>query len=64
MIYDLAQLSDEQLATLKSFEEQTGRTVLALRFLRTRPAQLEDEEVSRLQTLEQELGLTLVAVEN
>ena len=62
MIYDLAQLSADQLKALKAFEESTGRTLLAFRSLPAEPDDLDDQEVARIQEMEKKLGLTLVAV--
>ena len=62
LIYNVAQLSADQLRALQSFETETGRTVIALSGIEAEPATLSDDEVARIQTLEKELGLTLVAV--
>lgn len=63
MIYDLAPLSADQLRSLQSLEQETGRTILAFRGLPARPADLTTGELARIQSAEKDLGLTLVAVE-
>lgn len=62
MIYNIAQLSADQLRALQSFEVETGRTVIALSGIQAEPAPLDEQEVARIQALEKDLGLTLVAV--
>ncbi|HJP30051.1 MAG TPA: hypothetical protein QGF95_05800 [Candidatus Latescibacteria bacterium] len=62
MIYNVAQLSADQLRSLQFFESETGRTLIALSGIDAEPAPLNEEEVTRIQNLEKDLGLTLVAV--
>jgi hypothetical protein len=63
MIYNIAQLSADQLRALQSFESETGKTLIALSGIEAAPAPLSADEVTRVQTLEKDLGLTLVAVD-
>lgn len=63
MIYDLAQLSADQLKKVQALEKDTGRTLIALRGLSAEPAAISVSELTRIQALEKDLGLTLVAVE-
>jgi hypothetical protein len=63
MIYNIAQLSADQLRALQSFETDTGHTLIALSGIEADPAPLNDDEVARVQTLEKDLDLTLVAVD-
>jgi hypothetical protein len=62
MLYCYAKLSDEQLARIKAFEEETGKTVLALREIDVEAELLSREEMDRLRALEKELGLVLLVV--
>jgi hypothetical protein len=62
MIYNIAQLSADQLRALQSFETDTGHTLIALSSIEADPASLNDDEVARIQVLEKDLDLTLVAV--
>lgn len=64
MIYNIAQLSADQLRSLQSLEEQTGRTIVAFQTLPGEPAHLNDDDLTLLQAAEEEMGLTLVAVES
>lgn len=63
MIYDLAQMTADQLRKLQALERETGRTLIAFRSLPAEPAAISETELSRIQALERDLGLTLVAVE-
>lgn len=63
MIFSVAQLSADQLDTIKDLEKQTGRCIVALQSMPGEPAQLSDDELSSLQDAEKRLGLTLVAVD-
>jgi hypothetical protein len=63
MIYNIAQLSADQLRALQSFESETGKTLIALSGIEAVPAPLSADEVTRIQNLEKDLGLTLVAVD-
>jgi hypothetical protein len=62
MLYNIADLSDDQLQTIRNLEEATGKTILALRRMDVLPADLSDEDLDRIQHLEVDLGLSLVAV--
>jgi hypothetical protein len=63
VIFNLAQLNADQLHSLQSLEEQTGRTILAFQTLPGEPAELSADDLARLQAAEKDLGLTLVAVD-
>ena len=62
MIFSLAQLTSDQLHSIKDLEEQTGHCIVALRGLPGEPAQISDDQLSALRGAEESLGLTLVAV--
>jgi hypothetical protein len=62
MIFSIAQLTSDQLHSIRDLEEQTGHCIVALRSLPGEPAEISDEELSRLRGVEEDLGLTLVAV--
>lgn len=60
-LYTPAKLSDDQLARIRAFEQQTGRVLLAFEGHRQPVAELSPEERARLEALEQELGVVMVA---
>ena len=62
MLYCYARLTEEQLARIKAFEAEIGKTVLALREADVEAEFLSREEMRRLQALEGELGLVLLIV--
>jgi hypothetical protein len=63
MIFSIAQLTSDQLHSIRDFEKQCGHCIVALRGLPGEPAELCDDDIARLRDVEQKLGLTLVAVE-
>lgn len=63
MLFCLAPLTEEQLATIQELEQVTGKTILALRRMEVLPADLSDDDLGRLQMLEVDLGMSLVAVD-
>jgi hypothetical protein len=62
MLYCYARLTEEQLARIKAFEAEIGKTVLALREADVEAEFLSREEMRKLQALEGELGLVLLIV--
>ncbi|MFP4630433.1 MAG: hypothetical protein ACLFMQ_06870 [Desulfohalobiaceae bacterium] len=56
-------MSEQDLSTIQSLEQELGRPVLALACQQTPPAQLTAEQVQKLQDMENKLGMTLLAVE-
>ena len=62
MIFSVAQVTSDQLRTIRDLEEQTGHCIVALCSLPGEPAELSGDELSRLRKAEEDLGLTLVAV--
>jgi len=62
MLFNLAPLTDDQLAALQKLEKSTGKTILALQRMDVLPAELSDDELNQIQQLEVDLGLSLVAV--
>ena len=62
MLYCYAKLTEEQLARVKAFEAEIGKTVLALREVEVEAEFLSREEMKKLQALESELGLVLLVV--
>jgi len=62
MLYCYAKLTEEQLAGIKAFEAEIGKTVLALREVGVEAEFLSREEMRKLQALESELGLVLLVV--
>ena len=62
MLYCYAKLTEEQLARIKAFEAEIGKTVLALREADVEAEFLSREEMRKLQALEGELGLVLLIV--
>ena len=48
MIYNVAQLSADQLRALQTFEIETGRTLIALSGIEAEPAALSDDEVAAM----------------
>lgn len=62
MLYCYAKLTEDQLAKVKAFEAESGKTVLALREVDLQAEFLSKEEMKKLQALEQELGLILLVV--
>lgn len=59
----VAQLTDEQLGRIKSFEDEAGFLVVALE-PKYALARLRPEQLRQLQELENELGMVLVAYDN
>ena len=62
MLYRLARLEDKDLAAIKAFEKESGKTLLAYTGFDSRPAALDQREIARLKEMEKETGLVLVAV--
>ena len=61
-LFSYAKLTDAQLAKIKAFEAETGKTALVLRDARMDAEVLSAEEMEQLQALEQELGYVIVVV--
>lgn len=62
MPYGFAKLNDEQLAKVRAFEEETGKTVLVYRQYDVQADDLDQEELSRIRKLEEELGYLAIVV--
>lgn len=62
MLYCYAKLNEDQLAKVKAFEAEIGKTVLALREVDLQAEFLSKEELEKLRALEEELGLILLVV--
>jgi len=62
MLYCYAKLTEEQLARVKAFEAEIGKTVHALREVEVEAEFLSREEMRKLQSLESELGFVLLVV--
>jgi len=62
MLYCYAKLTEEQLARVKAFEAEIGKTVLALGEVGVEAEFLSREEMRKLQALESELGFVLLVV--
>jgi len=62
-MYVLANLDNDKLGTLQSFEEEAGLRVLALSHVEVEPAPIDAEALDGLRRLEEELGVCLVAVQ-
>ena len=62
LLYCYAKLTGEQLAKVKAFEAEIGKTVLALREVDLQAEFLSKEEMEKLRALENELGLILLVV--
>ena len=61
-LFSYAKLTDAQLAKIKAFEAEAGKTALVLREARMDADVLSAEEMEKLQALEQELGYVIVVV--
>jgi hypothetical protein len=62
MICSLASLKDENLETIRSYEKQTGKTLLAFSCSDVNAEELSGEELAKIKELEGRLGMVLVAV--
>jgi hypothetical protein len=61
VICTVARLDDEKLESIRSFERQTGKRVLALTCHDLPVAELKESEVRALQDLERRLGVVLLS---
>ena len=62
MLCSLSSLETTSLDTVKTLEQEIGRTVLAFSCHSLAPAELTDQQLRRLQEVERELGVALVAL--
>ena len=62
MVYAVSQVGEGKLNRIRSFEQETGVTLLALNHLNVKPAELSGDTLDKIKHLEEELGVTLVAV--
>lgn len=63
MICSLSNLTDENLAQIRSLETELGSPLLAFSCHGVRPAVLDDEKLQKIEALENRLGISLLAVE-
>ena len=63
MICSLTNLTDENLAQIRTLESELGRPLLAFSCHDARPAVLDDEKLKKIEALEDRLGISLLAVE-
>lgn len=62
MLYSLAHLEPEKLATIQRLENEIGSPLLAMEEVEADTATLPAENVKKLRDAEEELGVILVAV--
>jgi len=63
MICSLSNLTDEDLAQIRSLESELDSPLLAFSCHGIRPAVLDDEKLQKIEALENRLGISLLAVD-
>ncbi len=58
-----SKLTEDHLQSIRSLEEEIGKTLLAFSCHDIKPSSLNENELSKIQKLEKDLSISLVAVD-